>query len=215
MASSFIDPVLEQDKFIIDVLTKLQIYKPIPGIEYVSENSQLKDCSYYISINDCREYHTQITEHWKYLDKYLVSVETNQYISCLKMFWHKPIVPASNNTLVPICNAKMVLSPQDYGLQSTMKRLGFAALDFSMLSHEEMFPIYTNALREVLADGHNRDDILNCIILNDLSPVLPSDCDLKSDLRHFFYVISKSPVLYKAKNSLFKLPIFETITAEL
>jgi len=218
MPCSFISPVLEQDEYIIDVLTKKEIYVRIPGIDFVSENSMLENSSFHVALQDCHDYHAQIIEHWKYLDKYFTFLKANQYSSCLKRFWYKPIIPASNGTLVPVFKAKMVMFPQSRGLiQNIMKQLGFAVLDFSILC-KETFPIYTNAIGQMLAHCHESDDILNCIKLNDLSPVLPLDCDLdqlRSDLRQFFYVISPSRVLSSAVYHLCKLPIFETITDEL
>ena len=218
MPNSFINSILEEDEFIIDVLTKRGFYVPIPGINFVSANSQLENCSVLVTIEDCQEYHSQIIEHWKYLDRYLASVKTNKYISCLEKFYHKPIIPASNGTLIPVCKAKMVLFPENYGLiQNAMKQLGFTVLDFSILC-KETFSRYTDALRQLLAHCHNGDDVLDCIKLNNLSPVLPSDCDLaqlRSDIRQFFYVISSSAVLLSAKDHLCKLPIFETIAADL
>ena len=215
---SFIHSILEQTDF-IHTLRRQGFYLSIPHVGYVSTNSQLKDCQAPIRVEECQEYHSQIIEHWKFLDKYIESIKPKQYVSCLDRFSSKPIIPASNKTLVPVSKAKMVLSNNSImgPIKNVMKQFGYAVLDFSVLC-DATFYNCTGALIKILAHCNNGDDILKCIELNDLSPVLPSDCDLvqfKDDLHHLLNFISTSKSLPSAKSHLCKLPIFETVTDEL
>ena len=213
-ANKFIHPELEQDQVIIKVLFDKEFYMPIPEIRFVGMNSQLRNCGAPVSIKECQEYQPQIIEHWKYLDEY---IRVNQLVtvSCLNVFDRKPIIPSSNRMLVPVCKAKMVLSPEyDGPVENIMRHFGFPVLDFSILC-DMTFDNYTNIMNKILVDCRNGDDILKCIELNDLSQMVPLKDDLREDLQHLLNTIATSSLLPSVRNSLYKLPIFEAVTNDL
>ena len=212
--NKFIHPKLEQDQGIIKVLFDKEFYMPIPEIRFVGMNSQLINCEAPVNIKECQEYHPQIIEHWKYLDEY---IRANQLVavSCLNEFDRKPIIPSSNRMLVPVCNAKMVLSPEyDGPVKKIMKHFGFPVLDFSILC-DMTFDNYTNTLNKILADCRNGDDILKCIELNNLPQLAPLEHDLREDLQHLLYAIATSSYLPSVKSFVYKLPIFDAVTGDL
>jgi len=140
-SGSFIHSILEKTDF-IDILCRKGFYMRLPDVGFVSTNSQLRDCQTPIRVEDCQEYHSQIIEHWKFLENYIMQISTKQYVSCLNRFLNKPIIPASNKTLVPISKAKMVLSlGNNNPIKNVMKQFGFAMLDFSTLCDTTFYNI--------------------------------------------------------------------------
>ena len=213
-SDDFIHPELEKHDFIFK-LTSRGFYTRVPSVSYVSMNLQIKSVDTAVDVNKCLEIHSQIKELWKYLNNFLDTVRVKQYSASLSHFTNIPIIPASNKTLVPICKAKMVLSPNGGGnVREIMKMFGYPVLDFSVLC-ELTFPTLSSALDRILTHCNNGDDILKCIELNDSSPILPSSCNLgqyQENLQLFLNVISTSYHLNTAQNFLSKLPIFEAVT---
>ena len=212
----FIHPELEKHDFIKD----LSCYTRFPDVSYVSNNLQMQDQKVPVNVDKCPEIHAQVIELWKYLNTLLETVKPKHYALYLNKFYIKQIIPASNKTLVPICKGKMVLSP-NYGgcVREIMKLFGHPMLDFSILC-DTTFPTFAGALDKILTHCNDGNDILKCVELNDLSPVLPSNCDLaqyKVDLQVFLNFISTSLSTVQLLNtpSLCKLPIFETITGDI
>ena len=213
----FIHPELEKHEFIAKLAFKM-FYFPIPTVDYVSSNLQLPNHQTAVEANKCPEIHAQIIELWKYLNSFLVTVKPKRHVGYLTWFMDKPIIPASNKTLVPVCCAKMVLSPNGGGpVREIMKLFGYPVLDFSILC-DLTFPTYASVLDKVLTNCGNGDHILQCIELNNSSPVLSSSCNLaqyKEDLQLFLNIISTSMSLNTACSFLCKLPIFETVNGDM
>ena len=216
-SDDFIHPDLEKQEFITKLAFKA-FYIPVPPVDYVSSNLQLPSYQTAVEVGKCPKIHAQIIELWKYLNRYFDTVKAKQYVASLNRFINKPIVPASNKTLVPVCCAKMVLSPNGGGpVREIMKLFGYPVLDFSILC-DSTFPTYAGALDRILTYCGNGDHILQCIELNNSSPVLPSSCNLaqyKEDLQLFLNIISTSMLLNTARSSLCKLPIFEAVTGDM
>ena len=213
-SDDFIHPELEKHDFIYKLATR-GFYTSVPSLSYVSTNLQIKCVDTAVDVGKCLEIHSQMKELWKYLNTFLNTVRFKQYSASLSYFTSIPIIPASNKTLVPVCKAKMVLSPNGGGnVRKIMKMFGYPVLDFSVLC-ESTFPTLASALDRILTHCNNGDDILNCIKLNDSSPILPSSCNLgqyKEDLQLFLNMISTSYLLNATQNFLCKLPIFEAVT---
>ena len=213
-SDEFIHPDLEKQDFI----GKLVLYICMPGVHFVSSNLQIQNHAGPVHVDKCLEMHSQIIELWKYLNSFIATVKAKQYVTNLNMFSNKPIIPASNKMLVPICKAKMVLSPNGGGLvRGIMELFGYPVLDFSILC-ETTFYNFTSALDKILAHCNNGDDILKCIELNNSSPLLPSSCNIaqyKEDLQLFLNLISTSLYLNTSHSYLCKLPIFEAVTDDM
>ena len=216
-SNDFIHPELEKHYFINELASK-GFYVLVPTVDYVSLNVQLPNHKTAVEVGKCPEIHVQLIELWKYLNGFLNTVRAKQYVGSLNRFSNKPIIPASNKTLVPVCCAKIVLSPNGGGsVREIMKLFGFPVLDFSILC-DSTFPTFAGALDRVLTHCNSGDDILRCIELNNSSPVLPPSCNLdqyKEDLQLFLNIISTSFYLNTAQNFLCKLPIFEAVTDDI
>jgi len=214
-SDDFIHPELEKHEF-ISKLSSRRFYNSLPGVDYVSSHLQLQTSATPVDIDKCTEVHSQVIELWKYLNSFLCDVKTKYYVTSLNRFSNKPIIPASNKMLVPVCKAKMVLSPNGGGpVRKIMKLFGYPVLDFGILC-DLRFHTFAEALDKILTHCNNGDDILKCIELNNSSPALPSSCNLteyKEDLQLFLNIISTS--MYLNFNFLCKLPIFEAITGDI
>ena len=216
-ADEFIHPDVEKQDFIHKLILR-GLYVSMPGVDFVSSNLQIQSYTEPVHVDKCLEVHSQIIELWKYLNDLFVSVKT-KHVTNLNRFSNKPIIPAFNKTLVPICKAKMVLSPNDGGpVKRIMKLFGYPVLDFSILC-ESTFHNFTDALDKILTHCNNGNDILECIKLTNLSPVLPSSCNIaqyKEDIQIFLNLISTSMLLSNTTHSfLCKLPIFEAVTGDI
>lgn len=216
-SDDIIHPELEKHDFIYKLSLK-GLYIPVPPVHYVSSSLQIQSNGVPVHLDKCPEIHSQIIELWKYLNDFFETVKAKYYVTSLNSFTDKPIIPASNKTLVPICKAKMVLSPNGGGpVREIMKSFGYPVLDFGILCRDVSFPSFANALDRILTHCNNGNDILKCIELNNSSPVLPSSCNLvqyKEDLQLFLNMISTSLNLKVTQSFLYKLPIFEAVTGD-
>ena len=203
-AAWFIDHALEQ----LNIGKKLQEYNiVIPlSFEFVGENVELPTttkaifaCPYALDI---------VKLLWQFI---LNNLDLSSGDNCLKQYFdEKPIIPANDGKLYPICMSKAIVdsNSEDKFVLSVLKQIGCPSLDI----HTFGFSGSHSAVLQFASPCNcsSASDVVQCIQLQESLDY--NACFSEDEVHAFIECVRKSSAISKVAKKLLHLQLFQTVS---
>ena len=207
----FIHPSLECSEAVSRLLINGSSIVSLP-IEFVSSHIVLENVNDPVKLSDASATFMKLL--WEYFKVINAMHQTVIFGSLTAMkisqlFYHKAILPTSDGLLYPPVIGKCVFkeSNTQAHVLSTMMKIGYQKLDFSVLGIE-ITPVFVHSL---VSNTGSHSDVLEC--LNVRPPVISSSLSLTADeVTQFITLLSEAEsISTNIASDLKKMPLFQTI----
>ena len=201
----FVDHSFEQ----LSIGEKLEEYHVIIPLspKFVAEHVELPSTTKAISA--CPDTLQTVKLVWQHiLSIWLYSHHSDNF---LRYYYEKPITPANNGKLYPLCMSKAIVdsNSEDMCVLSVLEQIGCPSLDFYALEFSDS---ESTMLTQLISPCNcsSANDVVQCIKLQES---LTYNASLSREEVHtFIECVRKSSAIAEVANRLLHLPLFQTVS---